>query len=830
MGKVGKRTKKFLQKVSTGKASKTAKKAPKSKRGAGAQNDRDDRNNDTAAQVGDMSMDDFLASLGAKAQEGSGYGNGRDKGRRGGASKKRGRAGAAAEETSEEEDGEGVDEPRDAFDEAGESEDSASAPESGSDGSGAGMSEEDEEDEEDESDDDDEIGAHKEQLEALAKSDPDFYKFLKENDKGLLDFDADDDGEGDDGGEDEDGGEDADGAAAGSAKGRKKAAAPAVLDEAALSALATAAFDKMSVRALKRLVSLFRQVCSVGDEGAARRTSVPEDLVEAVVVHTLTSLRGALDHHVFGAGAAESPPGSAAYLALPGLEGSTTARPGAAAPGRWAQLQATCLSALRGFAALLALRSKDGGGELSAFLLDRLRDLVPYLLPFPRLAKAVLKAALGHWARSLEHTEGEERSALEVVRLRAFLAIRELGAAMPPPFLDLVLKGAYLTYVRRSRAAPGADAGPAAADRAAALAFMATGIVELYGMDLGSGYQYGFAYIRQLALHLRTAYAKKTREAMAVVLSWQFLSSLRLWTLVLSKHSAEDGLRPLIHPLAQVVLGTMRLVPSLNYAPLTFHCARLLQRLAAASGSFMPVALPLLEVLQAPELSAKQRPSTAAPPDLAALIRIARAKPKARASLATRPVQAAIVEQVLELVEREVELYRYSIAMPEFAAPICARLRAFAKATRTKRWRALARGTADKAQAAADEAQRRRRASHLDPLAVPELEALLPEGKAPAAERLEKMTRSAQKRKAALMADAEDSEAAEAAEDAAPAAEQGGGAAKQRKSKAKKKKKQRAESTGAEEAASAAPRRPAADVDMDAEDEVTALALSDDEA
>lgn len=57
-------------------------------------------------------------------------------------------------------------------------------------------------------------------------------------------------------------------------------------------------------------------------------------------------------------------------------------------------------------------------------------------------------------------------------------------------------------------------------------------------------------------------------------------------------------LRPLVYPLAQVLLGTVRLVPTPRYFPLRLRCLRALLALGKAVGHFIPLSPLLLEMLQ----------------------------------------------------------------------------------------------------------------------------------------------------------------------------------------------------------------------------------------
>ena len=57
-------------------------------------------------------------------------------------------------------------------------------------------------------------------------------------------------------------------------------------------------------------------------------------------------------------------------------------------------------------------------------------------------------------------------------------------------------------------------------------------------------------------------------------------------------------LKPLVYPLAQVLLGAVRLVPTPRYFPLRLRCIRALLALGKALKQFIPLSPLLLEMLQ----------------------------------------------------------------------------------------------------------------------------------------------------------------------------------------------------------------------------------------
>ncbi len=326
------------------------------------------------------------------------------------------------------------------------------------------------------------------------------------------------------------------------------------------------------------------------------------------------------------------------------------------------------------FKATAHVLSEAKESQMVVFVLKALYGYIPYMTPFPRLAETMLKILTSLWSAPIDSSED-----YQVVRLHAFLRIRQLAMTQPFPFIEECLKKLYLAYAQRAKFATGSSVTSALPT----LTFMGNCVVELYSLDYHSSYQHAFIYIRQLALHLRTAMQKKTPEAMGAVYCWQYLHCLKLWVAVLTEacqsdedmeglSSSEDQLlRSLIFPLTQVILGTARLIPSTRYLPLRLHCVRLLQQLAAAAEIFLPTTSILLDVFDLHELTQppkKVHKSNIQP--MALTLRLRADNP-----LRSMEEMEMCLSEVFVLLNREVDLYRYSAGFPEFSVRICQRLR-----------------------------------------------------------------------------------------------------------------------------------------------------------
>ena len=102
--------------------------------------------------------------------------------------------------------------------------------------------------------------------------------------------------------------------------------------------------------------------------------------------------------------------------------------------------------------------------------------------------------------------------------------------------------------------------------------------MELFGINETLGYQVGFEYVRQLAIHLRNSInaTSNAKEGYKTIYNWQYCHSLDFWSRVLSQHCnpekscktinpKESPLRQLIYPLVQVTLGAIRLIPTAQF-------------------------------------------------------------------------------------------------------------------------------------------------------------------------------------------------------------------------------------------------------------------------
>ncbi|XMA18493.1 hypothetical protein WAI453_011284 [Rhynchosporium graminicola] len=500
----------------------------------------------------------------------------------------------------------------------------------------------------------DDVGMNKGAMDALASKDPEFYKYLKDNDPEALDFEDDngDLAEVDDlsGSEDEQ-----------PKKKKKKSKKDPVkevheeeeevedaseLTKEMVAKWTKAMKEQHSLRAMRQVVLAFRAAAHVNeDDGKEYKYTISNSQVyHELLVTALKYVPEVLNHHI-----------PVKETAAGKVRVSTDNK-------KFKTLTALLKSYTSSIHHLLTALSDAPTLKLT---LASVTPLLPYLLSFKKVLKNIVKTVVNIWS---------DTSSDEATRITAFLVLRRLAVIGDPGLREAVLKTVYQGMIKGSRTT--------SVHTIQGINLMKNSAAELWGIDAEVGYATGFTFIRQLAIHLRNSITNNQQESYKTVYNWQYVHSLDFWSCVLSEHcsplkEAESGkeseLRPLIYPTVQVTLGAMRLIPTSTYFPLRFHMMRSLLRLSRATGTYISLASALLEVLNSNEMKKPARPSTLKGLDFTSNY-------KAQKSyLKTRVYQDGVGEQVCELLSEFFILWSTNIAFPELALPVIVMMKRWLK-------------------------------------------------------------------------------------------------------------------------------------------------------
>ncbi|KAJ7260970.1 Noc2p family-domain-containing protein [Mycena haematopus] len=514
------------------------------------------------------------------------------------------------------------------------------------DGSESGDEEEEEQDFTDdesfgEMDELDEEGeTHLVELSKLAEKDPEFYKYLQENDQELLNFGLDAEDAADES-------EEAQAEEEDDPMGEKQTP---ILTKTVLRNWQNSLLKHRSLRALRKLLIAFRSAAHMNEDGQVLAWSIDNSSVYTKLITTALKYTPViLEHH-------------APYKSLP----NGKFKPPAQTP-KLKALQKMILSYFQNVIHILSQLTDD---EMLKVAVTESAKIIPYIVSSRKAVKAYLKKCLELWS-----------SAEDSIRIAAFLAIRKLASATDESILDHVLKGTYLTLVRSSRSTT--------AHTLPSINLMKNSASEVFSLDPTVAYQHAFGYIRQLAIHLRNSMKVKTKEAYKQVYNWQYIHCIDFWSIVLaracdaateSELGKESELAPLIYPLVQVSLGAIKLIPNSRSYPFHLHIIRSLLHLTRHTHTYVPIApylLPILTSTLAP--SSRPKPSTLRPLDLEVQIRAP------QQYLKTRIYAEGLVEEAVYLLAEWLAspAVHGSVAFPETTVPVVILLRKSIKAAKT---------------------------------------------------------------------------------------------------------------------------------------------------
>ncbi|XP_013408065.1 nucleolar complex protein 2 homolog [Lingula anatina] len=249
----------------------------------------------------------------------------------------------------------------------------------------------------------------------------------------------------------------------------------------------------------------------------------------------------------------------------------------------------------------------------------------------------------------------------ETCRVLSFLSINKLVRLLQNALLEPTLKQMYMAYVQNCK-----FTSPSTLPM---INFMQRSLVEMFAIDVRLTYQYAFIYIRQLAIHLRNAITVKKKDTCQAVYNWQYVHCLYLWARLLSTVYPSDTLEPLIYPLTQTIIGTIKLIPTAKYYPLRFHCIKTLNMLSKATNTFIPVLPFILEVLEQTDFNKKHSKASFRPLNFACILKVSKAQ------LQEKTFKDGLIDQVYELLLETFNIHAHTIGFPELVLPAVMQLK-----------------------------------------------------------------------------------------------------------------------------------------------------------
>ncbi|CAL9171508.1 unnamed protein product [Musa hybrid cultivar] len=508
---------------------------------------------------------------------------------------------------------------------------------------------------------------HVKQLQRLQEKDPEFYEYLKEHDKELLEFNDED--------IDEESGTDLEEDVNSHVTVQKEhEPSGKVITTAMVDGWCIAIKENKNLGALRSLLRAFRMACHYGDDredGSAPKFSIISSSVfNKIMVFVLNEMDAILR----------------GLLNAPSSGGKKETVIDLMTSKLWKKYGSLMKLYLGNGLHILTQMTDE---QMISFTLKRVKASAVFLAAFPTLLRKYIKVAIHSW--------GTGRGALPVV---SFLFLRDLCIRLGSDCLDACLKGVYKAYVLNCKLSKSISKS-----KLQHIQFLGNCVTELYGVEPPAAYQHAFVFIRQLAVILRSSLTEKgtkavkdknkgkkqqesnkntkqqVQKAYQKVYDWQFIFCLEVWTGVICAYNSEADFRPLAYPLTQIISGVASLVPTVRYVPLRLRCIRMLNRIAAATGTFIPVSSLLLDMLKMKELNG---PPTGG---VGKAVNLLNMKQVDKTTMKTRAFQEACIYCLVEELAEHLAQWSYSPAFFELSFIPLVWLRSFCKSTKADRLR-----------------------------------------------------------------------------------------------------------------------------------------------
>lgn len=303
---------------------------------------------------------------------------------------------------------------------------------------------------------------------------------------------------------------------------------------------------------------------------------------------------------------------------------------------------------------LIMILQNVSSANIQSVLLKHLHQMLPYTQSFSSLRKPLLRILLKFWS-----------SAEETVRVVAFLCILRIATSHKETVLELLLKTMYVKYVENTKfVSPNTLPG---------INFMRHSLTEIYLLDSDLAYSHAFLYIRQLAIHLRNAVTLKKKENFQAVYNWQYINSLRFWSELITLSKKQSMLHSLLYPLVQIIIGTIKVIPTTQYYPLRFHCVQMLINISKETNTFIPILPFLLEILASYDFNKKHKVVSMKPISLICILRVSKSQ------LQENGFKDSVMDNVYQLILENAAKDSHMVCFPDLYVPCIIQLKEFLK-------------------------------------------------------------------------------------------------------------------------------------------------------
>ncbi|XP_077967984.1 nucleolar complex protein 2 homolog [Styela clava] len=300
--------------------------------------------------------------------------------------------------------------------------------------------------------------------------------------------------------------------------------------------------------------------------------------------------------------------------------------------------------------------------------------LVPYFISFPKITKLLLKFLIKTWSSADD----------ESVRVLTFLCINRIIKLDKHKYLEPTMRQTYLAYVANCKFTT-----PSILPM---INFMQQTLCELFSINPSMTYQLAFLYIRQLAIHLRKAMTVQKKENYQAVYNWQYVHCIGLWCRMVGHLYSHDIIKPLLYPLVQVSLGAIDLVPTARYFPLRYHIIRYLTMLSDATNTYIPLLPYITKPLRLAEFSKKKGGLMMQPLNFSTILKLSNSQ------LKESSYRSSTMDEIYNAFMDYINTQAHSISFPEMMVPTVISMKKYMKKCKMQNYVKLVRQIIEKVE------------------------------------------------------------------------------------------------------------------------------------
>jgi len=465
-------------------------------------------------------------------------------------------------------------------------------------------------------------------MDKLRELDPEFFEYLQENDRQLLDFNA--------GDEEEDQ----------PAEDSEEAATETVqfLTRDKLNAMTAKASQGKCFKTLRAMLAAYRVAArmSSGPKESAKLRIDDVSVFNSVLEWVLTNVPSLIEHHA----------------------GSRKKGEAISACSKWNRVK---LIAHQFWGETLFLIQQLTAAETLEFVLKCLStgSAVELLTPLTKLKPLVLKQLSQKWAVTDSQGVREAASAVLVKFSQTILSEvktkPEKTAALEPILKRLIFD--YATQLERNPGRPVTNE------------YVASVVGDIIALDEDAGFRVAVSSLRQLATVLSAAVnEKKTTSAAQAAFSLSFARSVQFWVCIVGRFKS---LNTMVFPLSSIITIACKAKESHTiFLPYLSMMAAEANTLMEKSSKFIPIAATLLKALTIPSkrYHETKNSSTVKFPNVDTCAKLQETQLKDN-----KPLLSALIASLVRRLTEHMELLARTPAFKEVAYPVMVHLRKLVK-------------------------------------------------------------------------------------------------------------------------------------------------------